>query len=319
MPEPIATRVRAAILAAHARSTAFSMAWQGGEERRRLAERFAHAEDAEQAAADLLADLGWLEAWLAEPVKRLREDPFFAPPFRHSRDGLRTGMVLFEGPVASITATILSADAAARAVAPPGVVAPGRLSLTRYVRAGGAVVERWQVGRPANPFIAAQAAPARPLPPLRPEDGGVLRHDGREEAHRLAGMTRDVVMVTVTLRPGAVPLMREYARDDGRLLRAAALDDRPSRATMLLRLLREQGRHDAGACFEAASRDPAFFLRWEAMREWLALDVAAALPRLREMAAADPHPEIRDASTAMLDVAEQRLAEQRLEPQPCRA
>ncbi len=65
---------------------------------------------------------------------------------------------------------------------------------------------------------------------------------------------------------------------------------------------------DAGDRFEAATRDPAHFLRWGAMREWLALDVAAATPRLEEMAAGDPHPEVRAAARATLPLVARRIA-----------
>jgi hypothetical protein len=44
------------------------------------------------------------------------------------------------------------------------------------------------------------------------------------------------------------------------------------------------------------------------MREWLALDAAAAAPRLAEMACADLHAEVRAAAACMLPIVEQRLA-----------
>jgi hypothetical protein len=42
------------------------------------------------------------------------------------------------------------------------------------------------------------------------------------------------------------------------------------------------------------------------MREWLALDAAAALPRLRALAD-DPHHEVRAAARATLPLVEARL------------
>jgi hypothetical protein len=82
---------------------------------------------------------------------------------------------------------------------------------------------------------------------------------------------------------------------------------------MLLAFLRLAGRADAGPQFDAATRDPAFHLRWAAMREWLALDARAAMPRLEAMMVADPHVEIREAAA-------RTLATIRLRPGvPCRA
>lgn len=308
MPAPLSDAMRAAILRARPGSAAFASGFAGSPAHRRIAAAFDGAADPVAAAAALLDRTDWLDALLAQPIERLRDDPFFDPPLRASRDALRIGAVLFESAGVWITATILSGDAAARAPRTPVCVAPGRISLTRYVRAGGAHLERWHVGPPADPFIAAQAAAAAPLPPMPLNDGQVVVHDGRVEAQRLAGACGDVVMVSIALEAGAAPLVREYAVDGGRLTRVAMLDEWPARAAMMLRLLREQGRRDAGECFDLASRDPAFFLRWEAMREWLTLDVPAALPRLGQMAG-DPHPEVAGAAGAMLAPARSRAEE----------
>lgn len=92
-------------------------------------------------------------------------------------------------------------------------------------------------------------------------------------------------------------------------LKSAAIEDASARSAMLLALLRSSGRSDAAAAFDRASRDDVFLLRWQAMREWLALDAATASPRLAEMAQDDPHDEIRSAARATLRLMEQRLAE----------
>ena len=69
---------------------------------------------------------------------------------------------------------------------------------------------------------------------------------------------------------------------------------------MALTLLRHLGRTDAAPLFAEATQADDFALRWHAMRELVALDPAAALPRLTAMAAADPHPEVRRAAQATL-------------------
>lgn len=296
-----------AMAEARGRSVAYADRWRSSGVVSWLDRSFGSGRDAEAVAMGLLSDIGWVGNLLSGPLAQLADDPLFEAPFRCSRDSLRTSAMLYDGPIASISATVLSA--AARQSEPGGsVVAPGRLCFTRYVRSGGAVAERWQAGRPDEPFLAASAAPAQPLAPLAIAQGQIVRHDGREAAHRLTGFARDVVTMTILLRDHSVPLVREYAADDGRLIRAATLDDRPARAAMLLRLLRAQERTDAAAAFDGATRDPAFFLRWEAMREWLALDALAALPRLTAMAADDPHPEIRAAAEAMLALVTARRA-----------
>jgi HEAT repeat protein len=77
---------------------------------------------------------------------------------------------------------------------------------------------------------------------------------------------------------------------------------------MGLAVLRAFGRTDAAPLFAAALADEDFAMRWQVMRELLALDTAAALPHLTAMAAQDPHPEVRAAATATLALLRARAA-----------
>lgn len=305
---------RAAIVAGRAASRDIARRWAQGAEYRALERAFADcppdmAEPAAERAERLFADAGWVAELLDPLVAALTRDPFFEPPFKVSRDAGRFGAVLFDCPAAAITLSIADAAAMARLPAPASLIFTGRMAVTRYLKAGGATLRRWQAEPADARFSAATAAPARPLPPLSPEDGAVRRLDGRIEAQLAGGARTDMVMLTATIRPGGAALMREYAVADGALLRTASTDDRASRTEMLLALLRLSSRADAGERFEEATRDPAFHLRWAAMREWLALDARAALPRLTEMAWSDPNAEVRAAATLTLVTVERRLGE----------
>lgn len=304
----------AALAAAHERSRRAAGAWQKGPAYRALTDRFdaVAADDAEGAASvaqALLADTRWLAVLLAPLMTALADDPLYEPPLRVHRDAARIGAILFDHPAVSIAATTLSAEALSRAPEPRAVVVPGRLAVVRYHRAGGARWRRWRAAPMAEGFTAAAEPPCRPLPDRVLGDGMVVRQDGRVIGGLLAGASGDVTTLTATIRYGGAPMMREYTLPEGRLARVATLDDAGSRTAMLLTLLRRSGRHDAAECFEAASHAPAFHLRWGAMREWLALDIAAALPRLRAMAATDPHDEVRAAARTTLAAAEARLGE----------
>jgi hypothetical protein len=294
--------------AAQARSRDVAQRWHASDAYREGVAAFAgldpHDVDGVAAAAErLLADAHWAGALLQPLADALRRDPWFEPPVRVHRDGLRTGAVLIDTPAASITAAVLSADALAAAPPPRTFVVSGRVAVTRYHRAGGATLRRWRTVPVGASFSAANAPPVEECTVRPLIDGDVLDHDGRTEAQLIDRPIRDVATLTTTVRGGAAPLMREYWIGDGTLVRTASLDDAGSRTRMLLTLLRLSGRHDAGEAFEAATRALAFDLRWAAMREWLALDVAAALPRLRDMAD-DPHPEVRAAARATLPHAE---------------
>lgn len=304
------TPSRALLAAAADRSRRVTAAWRSSPAVERIADAFAGCDAAAvDAVADvaegLLRDDRWIAPLLAPLVEALAEDPWFEPPVRVTRDALRTTALLLELPAVTLTATILSAAEMARAPSPSTLAASGRLSVARYHRAGGATLQRWLAGDEGAGFSAAAAPPLRPLPALALTDGMVCRIDGRRHAHLISGATGDVALLTFATRGGG--LTREYDRATGTLLRTATSDDAASRTRLLLTMLRVDGRADAGAHFAAATHDPAFHLRWDAMREWLALDPRAAAPRLRAMASDDPHDEVRAAAARTLPLVEERL------------
>ncbi len=308
MPAPIDDRLRDAIAAARVRSLAAGREWADDAAVRAVTARFADATtlaEGEAAARALVEDAGWVTALLAPWIARLQGDPLFEPPFKSQRDPLRTGMVLAETPVASVTMAAIDPFAPAARVLPDTIVVGGRVSWTRYLRGGEARLWRWRADRIDDGWHGGIAAPARPLGVQPLGDGAVVRIDGRSDAMLLVDPASAVVSVTITLRPGAAPFLREYDRTGGALVRIATLDDGAARSTMLLTVLRELGQADAEA-FDSLSRDPAFFVRWDAMREWLASDARAALPRLRAMTN-DPHPDVCAAARAMLPVVEARM------------
>ena len=278
-------------------SAALARRWRDSAPMRDLAARFAGLGERDigeiaHRAHDLLEDEDWVRALLAPGLAALADDPWAQPPLAVSRDPARTGAVLFDAGAIIVTASVTTAAALA-ARPPASVIVPGRLAIVRYVKSGGAQLHLWRAPRAESEFSAADAAPANPLGALPLGDGVVLRLDGRTRGWWLGDAAGDVVTLTATIRAGQAPLMREYAIPSGTFLRCATLDERAARTQMLLTFLRVAGRREAGEQFEAATRDPAAFLRWSAMREWLALDALAALPRLTEMAGGDPSDEIR--------------------------
>lgn len=285
---------RAAAIAARAGSAAVARRWREGPEYRALVRAFERCrpEAAADCAEALFAESGWAGALLAPLVEALAADPFFEPAFRFNRDRTATGAVIFDCPTASIIARVGNAAALRRQPPPAAIVFSGFTTVTRYEKAGSATLHRWC----SNPFAA--------LAPLPLNDGDVHRNDGRVQAQRLEDPRTDIVQLVATIHAGAAPLMREHAIADGALLRVASADEGASRTEMLLAFLRHAGRADAGPRFAEASCDPAFHTRWAAMREWLALDARAALPRLAEMAGDDPDAEVRAAALRTLPLVE---------------
>jgi len=119
--------------------------------------------------------------------------------------------------------------------------------------------------------------------------------------------------------PSQMP-MREHDPVTGRLIRVAASGRTTSFRQMGLALLRAFGRHDAAPIFANALTDPDFSMRWQVMRELIALDAAQALPHLTAMAIADPHPEVRAAAQQTVHILNQNRAagdQHRTETAPC--
>lgn len=296
--------------AANARARAVARAWRADAPLRHVEAAFAgmRADDIAAvgaAAVALLSDPSWIAPLFAPLVAALAEDPWFEPPWRVTRDPLRTTVQLLDLPAGTLSATVFDGTALARPAGTATLAASGRLVVARYHRAGGARLLRWSAGRADDTFSAAAAPPLVPLPPLPLADGDVVAIDGRTDAHWIEGGGGEVVAVTFATR--AAGLMREYDRATGRLRRAATTDEDESRTRLLLTLLRIDGRRDAAPCFAAATHAPAFHLRWSAMREFLALDPAAALPRLRELALSDPHGEVRATARSVVPMVEARL------------
>jgi len=270
----------------------------------RVAARFDGVDDAnavlEQARA-LLTDINWMADVIAPLIDALRADPWFDPVVRITRDALRTAVVLADLPSVTLTASVTSAAALARIDPPLTVVLSGRRAVTRYVRGGEAQVRRWRL---------ADTGPRRcfELAPLTLRDGDLIELDGRREGRLIFTAASDVVAITATAKPGADPLVHAFAIADGSHVRSATADDRASRAELLLALLRASERSDAADSFDAMSHDPAFHLRWAAMREWLMLDARTARPRLADMAETDPDAGVRVAAAQTLIRLDDRLA-----------
>lgn len=294
---------------ARSRSAPVNAKWLTGPAADAVAE-FKDIDDAgeiEARAAAHLADPSRLEALLAPLIAALRADPWFEPVFKVSRDRLRTGVVLLDCPAVTFSATVTGARELDRLPAPATVILSGRVTLTRYLRGGGARMRRWGAEPAGNDFNAATATAAHEIAPIAIADGMLIRQDGRSTGHLLTQAKTDILAVTATLKTNAGPLIREYAIADGALVRTACADDAASRIEMLLTFLRVSACTDAGPLFDTMSRHPAFHLRWAAMREWLMLDAQAARARLADMATHDPNAEVRAAAAVTLLPLDRRL------------
>ena len=148
--------------------------------------------------------------------------------------------------------------------------------------------EAWEVvlAGTANAELIERRSPS--------DDGADLRHlqtklqPGKvvcRDASRQALVVRDVQGCLVSLRlqrrSERAGVTREFALEDGRLLHQAAGNPRDSRIELMMAALGRMGRADAAPLFaEIASGEGAEALRWQALRECLALDTLTGFTTL---------------------------------------
>lgn len=263
----------------------------------------APAEVAIAALMPWLADTRWLAARLGEAAALLAADPFARPPLRPVGDGAGAGgLILAERGAVRLSLQLHPVERgggpAATALFIPGAAA------IRILAAGGASLHRHNAAlTPAEAhgaFTAAGAAPCRSAPPRPLAADEMLVLDTARDSFTLSGATGDVLLLELAVQPPSPIPIRSYDLATGRLVRVSASRRDSSFRQMALALLRTFGRTDAAPLFAAETQAEDFAARWSAMREFVALDPAAAHPHLARMAAADPHPEIRHAAKATL-------------------
>ena len=206
----------------------------------------------------------------------LRRERFGQLPFRHNFDGALSTLLLARVGTAQLTLTAQES----------GEYEAASVVLSDAVR---------------HDAVIAGAAHARVT--RRAADGALVHRETRVEAGSrhtldLAGealFVRHVERRLVTLRlqrtaaaPGAA---REYALADGALIQQAAGAMRDSRHEMMLALLGRMKRREAAPLMAAiAGEQRPDSLRWEALREALALDTAQGFAALCRVARAPLDP-----------------------------
>lgn len=232
------------------------------------------------------------------------EDPFFRPPVRHGLSEIQSGLLLVDRPLLSIYLSIANAAGIAEKRlgrnGPASIAFPGRRSVYRFLRSGGAVLSLWEAPAIEAGFSAETSGRCRLVERRAMSDGDLLELDGRRQGFVIEHSQSDIVYLQASTPVGSAPLTVEY--DSRTLLFAGASSscELSSRIQLMLSLLRTLDRRESAPFFREMVSSPNFFDRWHAMREFLALDSEQALPCLRDMADRDPHPEVRAAAGSTL-------------------
>lgn len=204
-------------------------------------------------------------------------EPFGQPPLRHGHDRGCSTLLLARSGRAQL---VLHARE------------PGRHRFAAVCYSDGERREAMLAGRARGRIVRRQ----RPfgmfaMQPLTLQPGVRLALDLRGEALQVLAITRRLVSLRLhRSAPRPVP-SREYDLASGTLLRQAAGDMCTSRQEAMLALLGRMGRTGAAPVMAEIAREPGdASLRWQALRECLALDTAAGLAVLGELACAAGDP-----------------------------
>ena len=246
-----------------------------------------------------------IAAMLGAMLAGSRADPFFRPPLHPVSSDVQAGLLLFHHRDLSISLGVSGADMlAAKKAGPRGASSisfTGITGLFRFVKAGGATLSFWEAPPIGDDFVAANAGSCRFVERRRIADGEEIVLDGRCQSFVIEHAASDILYFHAMVRPEAAPLSTEYDSKTLAFVGASSTDEIASRIQMMVSLLRTMDREDAAPLLVEALASPHFYTRWHVMRELLALDAGIAHPHLREMAEADPHPEVRAAARQTLD------------------
>lgn len=288
----------------------FAKAWRGGPVHRRFDDALANlpiqsAEAIAGAMRALFADHGWVDALIDSLAGACANDPFFDPPFRAVSSDVHSGLLVFEDPRVSIAAGVSTAAQLAAKKSgrrgPTSVGFTGQMTVLKFVHAGDATLSLWEAPPVTADFAAAGAGTCVRTGERRLADGDILTIDGRRQTYVIEAARANLFVLQASIAVDQAPLSVEYDSASLAFVGCSATDDGASRIQMIATLLRKL---DCDAAFEALvpfldHQD--FFVRWHVMRELLGLDASAALPHLRRMAEADPHPDPRRTAKIVLD------------------
>lgn len=234
-----------------------------------LAALFTGASDTGSSLADEVASL---------VAAVLRENPLGHVPFRHFADEVIATLQLVKA--GNVTLSLVAIDGEGLAKRPAATTVDFSPSeVWEHVLAGSAraaVIDRGKTTPAACDLRESEVK-------LAP--GTVIVRDARRRSMQLREVAGRLVSLRLQRREAGLEPTREYDLVSGRLVHQAAGNPRDSRLELMMALLGRMGRADAAPVMAAMSRERiSAALRWQALRECLALDSAAGFAALTQVA-----------------------------------
>lgn len=244
-------------------------------------------------------------------LAELAREPLGQSPLRHNTDDTLTTLSIFRQGCATLSLQAIDGQGLARRA--PAIAAsfiPGET--WEHVLAGTAEIDTVTLSA-IRPCGGASLA----LRPARIAAGDVSRRVGQREAIVVRRVPASLVTLKLQRRSCGGEVTREYALSDGALLHQAAGNPRDSRLELAAALLGQMGRRDAAPLLAAmAEEQGSASLRWQVLRESLALDSGEGFAALSRIARRSDDPLAHAAGSLRAQLIETYPAFARVEPCP---
>jgi hypothetical protein len=250
------------------------------------------------------------DSFSAATANALALSPLGHVPLRHNIDGKSSTLALARKGNVALMLVATTNEALAGATRKVGV-SFGPSESWEHVLAGSAK------GESIECCIAGSRTALLERRAIALSPGCVVALSGERRALRLREIEGCLVSLRLQRRQANAGASREYDLDTGELIHQAAGNPRDSRVELMMALLGRMGRTDAAPAMARIARgDGSPALRWQALRECLALDSSEGFAALVAVAAAPRDPLAGQAAQlrAQLLAAHPQLAE--LEPCP---
>ncbi len=153
----------------------------------------------------------------------------------------------------------------------------------------------------------------------RVTDGDVFSFGGRDQSRIVRAVRGRLLVLRLARTPPCPGPTRQFALPSGRLVHRASGDRRESRHEMMLAVLGRMGRSDAAPVAADMSARGSDHLRWQALRECLALDTGEGFRALANIAAEPADPLAENAALLRAQLLETYPQLARIENAPCPA